>query len=105
MSDAVTADPLAGVLPDAADRVSWLREEIVTADDTREAVVVYRHTATGRALRLDETGRVYGEDAQGVVRVFGRGGALALAVALNAVYDGADHLRPSRVTLPETASV
>ena len=34
-----------------------------------------------------------------IVRLFGRGGPLALAVALNAVFDGADDTRPSRVVL------
>lgn len=93
-------DPLSVILPLAADRLSWSLVDTATAADTGERVVIYQHQATGRSLRLDGAGRVYGEDAQGVVRLFGRGGPMALAVALNAVYDHADHLRPVRVVLP-----
>lgn len=94
-------DPLSVILPAPADRASWTQVETATAADTHERVAIYRHNVTGRALRLDAAGRVYGEDAQGVIRLFGRGGAMALAVALNAVYDRADHLRPERVVLPD----
>lgn len=97
------ADPLAAILPEAADRLSWFLEDTATAADTGERVAVYRHQATGSSLRLDERGRVYGQDAQGVIRLFGRGGPMALAVALNAAYDRAEHLRPARVVLPEAA--
>ena len=98
------ADPLALILPETADRLSWLLVDIVTSADTRERVAMYRHQETGRFLRLDSSGRVYGEDAQGVIRLFGRGGPMALAVALNAAYDRADHLRPTRVVLPGPAA-
>ena len=102
MSDICTEpNPLATLLPVAADRLSWRLVATVTAADTREPVAIFRHDVTGRSLRLDAACRVYGEDAQGVVRLFGRGGPMALAVALNAVYDHADHLRPARVVLPE----
>lgn len=94
------ADPLALILPEAADRLSWFLVATATAADTAERVAIYRHQETGRSLRLDAAGRVYGEDAQGVIRLFGRGGPMALAVAINAVYDRADHLRPIRVVLP-----
>ena len=101
MSDTRThPDPLADVLPEAADRLSWHLLETVIAADTGERVAIFRHAVTGRSLRLDAACRVYGEDAQGVIRLFGRGGPMALAVALNAVYDHADHLRPIRVVLP-----
>lgn len=96
-------DPLEMILPEPQDRASWTLLHMVTAADTRESVLIYRHTVTGRALRLDRACRVYGEDAQGVIRLFGRGGMMALAVALNAVYDGADDLRPTRVLLPGAA--
>lgn len=105
MSDTCThPDPLAAVLPEAADRLSWYLADTVSAADTGERVAVFRHVVTGRCLRLDSACRVYGEDAQGVIRLFGRGGAMALAVALNAAYDGADHLRPARVVLPPPAA-
>jgi hypothetical protein len=97
------AGPLTRILPDPDDRASWRLVAVATAADTHERVAVYAHQVTGRALRLDTAGRVYGEDAQGVIRLFGRGGPMALAVALNAVYDGADHARPVRVVLPDTA--
>ena len=97
------ADPLAAILPDASDRLSWFLMETAIAADTQERVAIYRHQVTGRSLRLDAVGRVYGEDAQGVIRLFGRGGPMALAVAINAAYDGADHLRPVRVVLPQPA--
>lgn len=94
------ADPLALILPEAADRLSWFLIDTATAADTGERVAIYRHQETGRSLRLDGSGRVYGEDPQGVIRLFGRGGPMALAVAINAAYDRADHLRPVRVVLP-----
>ena len=93
-------DPLTVVLPEAADRLAWTLVDTATAADTHERVGIFRHAVTGRCLRLDAACRVYGEDAQGVIRLFGRGGAMALAVALNAVYDHAEHLRPARVVLP-----
>lgn len=98
------ADPLAAILPEAADRLSWFLVDTATAADTGERVAIYRHQATGGSLRLDHRGRVYGEDAQGVVRLFGRGGPMALAVAINAAYDHADHLRPARVVFPEAVA-
>lgn len=100
----IDADPLALILPEAADRLSWFLVDTATAADTGERVAIFQHRATGRALRLDAACRVYGEDAQGVVRLFGRGGAMALAVALNAAYDGADDLRPARVVLPDATA-
>ena len=94
-------DPLQQVLPDAADRAGWTLAGASIAGDTRETVFVYEHRNIGRTLRLDRRCRVYGQDREGSVRLFGRGGPLALAVALNAVYDGRDEHRPSRVVLPE----
>ena len=103
MTDSAPAtDPLAMILPERVDRSAWTLVETATAADTRERVAIFQHQQTGRCLRLDASGRVYGEDAQGVIRLFGRGGPMALAVALNAVYDRADQLRPVRVVLPET---
>lgn len=97
-------DPLALILPMADDRAAWLRSATTTAADTRSQVVAYEHHATGRRLHLDGAGRVYGQDAEGAVRLFGRGGAMALAVALNAIFDGHDRLRPTRVALPSAES-
>ena len=100
MSNTTVVDPLERILPVAADRLAWRCVGRVTARDTAEAVFTYEHPGMGRALRLDASGRVYGTDAEGVVRLFGGGGALALAIALNAVYDGHDSAKPSRVVLP-----
>ena len=97
-------DPLAAILPAPVDRAAWSPTGTTVAADTRATVVTYEHHATGRRLRLDAGGRVYGQDAEGVVRLFGRGGPLALAVALNVVFDGADALRPSRVVLPDAGA-
>ena len=97
----VRTDPLDAVLPRPCDRLAWSTSGQVTAADTRETVTVYRHDRSGRSLLLDDEGRVYGRDAQGTVRLFGRGGPLALAVALNVVFDGQDHLRPAEVVLPD----
>ncbi|MPZ74135.1 MAG: hypothetical protein GEU74_13045 [Nitriliruptorales bacterium] len=94
-----SAGPLRLILPVAADRLAWRCPRRSVAADTGETVFHYEHQRTGRWLRLDQSGRVYGQDPQGVVRLFGRGGALALAVALNAVYDGMDHHRPTEVVL------
>lgn len=94
-------DPLCLVLPEATDRLAWHCTGRTVARDTRETVFSYEHRAMGRALRLDAQGRVYGQDPEGAVRLFGKGGPLALAVALNAVYDGMDQHRPTRVVLPE----
>lgn len=93
-------DPLATILPDADDRAPWRHAGASTSVDTQQRVFHYEHQATGRMLRLDVDGRVYGQDPEGVVRLFGRGGPLALAVALNVVYDGLDRGRPRRVVLP-----
>lgn len=98
-------DPLCLVLPEASDRLAWHCTARTVAGDTKETVFHYEHLAMGRSLRLDAGGRVYGQDAEGAVRLFGKGGAMALAIALNAVYDGMDQHRPSRVVLPEPASV
>src|SRR5687768_7555937 len=89
--------PLDMLFPVAADRLSWRCGRRSTATDTQETVFHYEHQQIGRWLRLDSAGRVYGEDREGVVRLFGRGGPLALAVALNAVFDGMDAYRPSEV--------
>ena len=95
--------PLDLIFPEVADRLSWRCGRRSTAADTQETVFHYEHQQVGRWLRLDSAGRVYGEDPEGVVRLFGRGGALALSVALNAVFDGMDAYRPIDVTLPATA--
>lgn len=97
-------DPLRLVLPEAADRLAWRCTARTEASDTHETVFCYEHRGIGRTLRLDGHCRVYGQDPEGTVRLFGRGGALALAVALNAVYDGMDRYRPSRVVIPEPAT-
>lgn len=94
-------DPLALILPVPGDRAMWHQTGSVISRDTEVTVFVYEHRAIGRTLRLDAGGRVYGQDPEGVVRLFGRGGAFALAVALNAVYDGMDQYRPSEIVLPE----
>lgn len=100
MADITISDPLERLFPEAEDRLWWQCIGRVTAADTGDSVAEYQHTAIGRTLRLDDSGRVYGQDAEGVVRVFGRGGALALSIALNAVFDGMDAHRPSRVVIP-----
>jgi hypothetical protein len=105
MPDTPAADPLASILPRAKDRAAWICTHSTIASDTAAEVLHYEHQPSGRTLRLDGTGRVYGQDPQGVVRLFGRGGAMALAVALNVVFDGMDHLRPGEVVLPESATV
>ena len=97
-------DPLQRVLPEAADRLSWRCTARITAADTGETVYCYEHSGMGRALRLDARCRVYGQDPEGAVRLFGRGGPLALSVALNAAYDGMDRYRPATVVLPEPAA-
>ncbi len=94
-------DPLQQVLPDAADRGAWQCVGRVTSRDTGETVFEYEHRVIGRTLRLDAAARVYGQDPEGSVRLFGRGGGLALSIALNAIYDGMDEHRPARVTLPK----
>ena len=99
-STSTDEDPLRLVLPEAADRLAWSCTGRAVARDTGATVFAYEHRVLGRALRLDAQARVYGQDVEGAVRLFGRGGALALAVALNAVYDGGDEHRPARVTLP-----
>lgn len=104
MTQTTTVDPLARILPLAEDRAGWHCAGSVEASDTHHTVFEYEHRGIGRTLRLDAEGRVYGQDAEGVVRLFGRGGALALAIALNALYDGMDAHRPSRVVLPEARS-
>ena len=104
MADVATRDPLDDIFPVPEDRRAWRRVGSRISADTRETVYAYEHTGIGRALHLDSRGRVYGHDPEGVVRLFGRGGALALAVALNALFDGHDEHRPSRVTLPPPTS-
>lgn len=96
--------PLQSILPSPADRLAWRCSRRSVAADTKEVVFHYEHQHIGRSLRLDQAGRVYGQDPEGVVRLFGRGGRLALAVALNAVYDGMDHHRPAQVVLPPRAT-
>ena len=91
---------LSRVLPDAADRTDWYHSHTSTAADTGARVHHYVFRFAGRALRLDDRGRVYGQDPQGVVRLFGRGGPLALHVALNMVFDGYQDRRPRRIVLP-----
>jgi hypothetical protein len=93
--------PLEQLLPEPQDRKGWHCTAQVMAADTQATVFVYEHLAIGRALRLDADGRVYGQDPEGTVRLFGRGGPLALAVALNALYDGRDEYRPARVVIPQ----
>ena len=95
-----SADPLAMILPVEADRMLWRCTDRRVAADTGATVFSYEHRGIGRALRLDADGRVYGQDPEGVVRLFGRGGPLALVIALNAIYDGMDHFRPAEVLLP-----
>lgn len=95
----MSQDPLAQVLPRPSDRAVWRRSHHSVAVDTGETVVHYTHQASGRTLRLDAQCRVYGQDSEGTVRLFGRGGRLALAVALNVIYDGIT-ARPSRIVLP-----
>ena len=98
-------DPLQALLPEAADRLAWQCTGTTVASDTRDTVYAYEHRGIGRTLRLDAQCRVYGQDPEGTVRLFGRGGPLALAIALNAIYDGMDRYRPSRVVIPEAATV
>ena len=104
MTTEAMTDPLQLILPVAADRLAWRCTARTVASDTDELVFHYEHQHIGRSLRLDQGGRVYGQDPEGVVRLFGRGGALALAVALNAVYDGMDEHRPTEVSLPGAAT-
>ena len=105
MPDGGGTDPLAMVLPVEADRELWHRVEESVASDTGAVVVVYEHRRIGRTLRLDAQCRVYGQDAEGVIRLFGRGGPLALAVALRVVFDGMDSYRPTRMVLPDGVAV
>jgi hypothetical protein len=93
--------PLRMIFPNDVDRAAWWCGRRSAAADTREEVFHYQHQHIGRWLRLDARARVYGEDAEGTVRLFGRGGAMALAVALNAVYDGMDAYRPSQIVIPQ----
>ena len=93
--------PLRMVFPRADDRAAWWCGRRSEAADTRREVFHYQHQHIGRWLRLDADGRVYGEDAEGTVRLFGRGGTMALAVALNAVYDGMDDHRPAQIVIPQ----
>lgn len=101
MAESPCQDPLTMILPVASDRELWHRIEESVASDTGAVVTHYVHRRIGRTLRLDRECRVYGQDAEGVIRLFGRGGPLALAVALNAVYDGSDEHRPHTVVLPD----
>lgn len=96
----LATDPLTALLPVPEDRAPWLLTAAAPAADTGEVVYHFEHRGMGRALRLDGRCRVYGQDVEGVVRLFGRGGPLALSVALNAVYDGMEQHRPSAITLP-----
>lgn len=105
MPEVHRSDPLAMILPVEADRELWQRVDESLASDTGVVVVHYEHRRIGRTLRLDGQCRVYGQDAEGVIRLFGRGGPLALAVALNAVYDGSDEHRPHTVVLPDGGGV
>lgn len=98
-----SCDPLQLVLPERVDREPWHCTGQTTAVDTHATVFHYEHRNLGRTLRLDEQARVYGQDPEGVVRLFGRGGPLALSIALNAVFDGADRYRPRRIVIPEPA--
>jgi len=100
MAAGAALDPLMTIIPDPRDQLQWSVGGQVLAADTGAAVWCYRHGPSGRSLRLDALGRVYGQDAQGTVRLFGKGGPLALAVALNAVFDGFDGARPRRIVLP-----
>lgn len=97
-------DPLGMILPRAEDRVLWHCTAQRTAADTGAIVFSYEHRGIGRTLHLDDQARVYGQDPEGVVRLFGRGGPLALVVALNALYDGMDQYRPAEVLLPGDAT-
>jgi hypothetical protein len=100
-SDDMTALRL--IFPQRQDLAGWRCGRRSTAVDTQEEVFHYEHHHIGRWLRLDAQGRVYGQDAEGTVRLFGRGGPLALAVALNAVYDGMDAYRPAEIVIPQAA--
>lgn len=98
------ANPLAMILPRGEDRALWHCTGERPAADTGATVFSYEHRGIGRTLHLDDQGRVYGQDPEGVVRLFGRGGPLALVVALNALYDGMDQYRPAEVRLPGDAA-
>ena len=105
MTTTAMKDPLAAlrlVLPDAPDADDWRRVATSTSADTDVVVHHYQHRTTLRTLRLDDGGRVYGQDPEGVVRLFGRGGPLALHVALNMVFDGFEECRPRRVVSPRS---
>ena len=95
------ADPLGDIFPEPADRAAWHRTGGGRGIDTDEDVVTYEHIGTGRKLHLGLDGRVYGQDPEGAHRVFGRGGHLALKIALNVVFDGFESHRPSRIVLPQ----
>ena len=104
MTDTLTrrdrSDPLGRILPSPHDRDAWELTHRSTAVDTGQVVAHYRHRRTQGTLRLDDAGRVYGQDVEGVVRLFGRGGPLALHVALNIAFDGHPDLWPTRVVVP-----
>ena len=91
---------LARIIPDPLDQADWYVSHRSRAVDTQLLVNHYVHRNSMRVLRLDDRGRVYGQDAEGVVRLFGRGGPLALHVALNMVFDGIEERRPKKVVLP-----
>ena len=104
MTDTLTrkthVGPLQLIFPEPADQAAWERTDETTAADTGKVVHHYRHRTTLRCLRLDEAGRVYGMDPEGVVRLFGRGGPLALHVVINMVFDQRPDLRPATIALP-----
>ena len=91
---------LSRIIPEREDQQDWYVSHQTRASDTEALVTHYVHRHSLRMLRLDERGRVYGQDPEGVVRLFGRGGPLALHVALNMVFDGIEDRRPKKVVLP-----
>jgi hypothetical protein len=104
MTETLTrGEPLALILPLASDRAAWQLIDETVATDTGQVVYHYRHGVTLQCLRLDSAGRVYGRDAEGAVRLFGRGGPLALHVAINIVFDQHPDLRPQRIVVPRRA--
>lgn len=91
---------LTRIIPDPDDLSDWYVSHQSRASDTQHRVTHFVHRRSLRVLRLDDRGRVYGQDPEGVVRLFGRGGPLALHVALNTVFDGIEERRPKKIVLP-----
>lgn len=81
----------------------WMWMHACDAPDTGETVHFYKHVWSRRYLRLDASGRVYGEAHDGEPRLLpGCGGGTLLLVLATACAHVASGLPPT-ITLPEAA--